>query len=251
MPIAADSLIQVSIKAETLFTIGPLQVTNSMVGALLASAILLGASWWFMRGASLVPSRFQSAVELPIEWLSGIVAESTSRWRSYVGLVVGLFLMILIANWLGVLPGVGTIGLVKETEAGKELVPFVRPAAADLNFTLGLALITFVVFVWWAVRLHGPIGYLKELAGEPRYMAPLMFPIEMVGNFARMLSLGMRLFGNIFGEHSATGMFMGMLPFVIPWPMMALGIFGAVLQTFVFIMLTMVYLSGAIAAEEH
>jgi F-type H+-transporting ATPase subunit a len=78
-----------------------------------------------------------------------------------------------------------------------------------------------------------------------------MFPIEMIGNFARILSLSMRLFGNIFGEHTATGIFMGMLPFVLPWPMMGLGIFGAFLQTFVFIMLTMVYISGAIAAEEH
>ena len=74
--------------------------------------------------------------------------------------------------------------------------------------------------------------------------------IEMIGNFARVLSLGMRLFGNIFGEHTATGIFMGMLPFVIPWPMMGLGIFGATLQAFVFIMMTMVYIGGAVA-EEH
>jgi F-type H+-transporting ATPase subunit a len=78
-----------------------------------------------------------------------------------------------------------------------------------------------------------------------------MFPIELIGHFARILSLGMRLFGNIMGEHTATGIFMGMLPFVIPWPMMGLGIFGAFLQTFVFIMLTMVYIGGAVATEEH
>ncbi len=82
-------------------------------------------------------------------------------------------------------------------------------------------------------------------------LAPLMIPIEIIGHLARILSLGMRLFGNIFGEHSATGIFMGILPFVIPWPMMGLGIFGAFLQTFVFIMLTMVYLAGATVVEEH
>ena len=72
-----------------------------------------------------------------------------------------------------------------------------------------------------------------------------------IGLFGCILSLGMRLFGNIFGEHSVTGMFMGMLPFVVPWPMMGLGIFGAVLQTFVFVMLLMVYIGGAVATEEH
>ena len=82
-------------------------------------------------------------------------------------------------------------------------------------------------------------------------LAPLMIPIEIIGHLARILSLGMRLFGNIFGEHAATGIFMGMLPFVLPWPMMGLGIFGAFLQTFVFIMLTMVYIAGATVVEEH
>ncbi len=78
-----------------------------------------------------------------------------------------------------------------------------------------------------------------------------MFLIEMIGNFARVLSLGMRLFGNIFGEHTATGIFFGFFPLGLPWPMMALGLFGAILQTFVFIMLLMVYIGGAVSAEEH
>ena len=93
--------------------------------------------------------------------------------------------------------------------------------------------------------------YVKHFMGPLPILAPLMFPIELIGHFARILSLGMRLFGNIFGEHSATGIFMGILPFVIPWPMMGLGIFGAFLQTFVFIMLTMVYIAGATVVEEH
>ena len=96
-----------------------------------------------------------------MEFVAGIVEGSTSRWRSYVALVIGLFLMILAANWLGLLPGVGTIGI----KHGEELVPLVRPAAADLNFTLGLAIITFVVFVFWGVRLHGRAG-LPQGAGR-------------------------------------------------------------------------------------
>src|SRR6266508_74626 len=148
---AGESLIHVAIKAETLFTLGPLEFTNSMVGALLAAVILLAAAWVFMRRAALVPTRTQSLIEFPIEWLSTIVAGSTSRWRGYVALIIGLFLMILVSNWLGLLPGVGTIGL----RHGEEIVPFVRAAAADLNFTLGLAIVAFVVFVWWGVRVNG------------------------------------------------------------------------------------------------
>src|SRR5438874_3630849 len=260
MPIAAsESLIHVSIQAETIFTIGPLHFTNSMVGALLASAILLVASWWFLRRAAMVPNRFQTAFELPIEWLAGIVAGSTSRWRSYVALVIGLFLMILIANWLGLLPGVGTIGLIRESGGGKELVPFVRPASADLNFTLGLAIITFVVFVWWGVRLHGPLGYLKELAGEPRYMAPLMFPIHLISELSRLVSLSMRLFGNVFAGEvllatmlalTTAVLFVLPLAFFIPAIFLGLELLFGFVQALVFALLTMAYITLAIAERQ-
>ena len=202
MPEEGSKLIHVVLKAEKLFSIGPLEVTNSMVGALLASLVLLAAAAYFMRNASIVPNRLQSLIELPIELVAGIVSGTTSRWRGYVSLVIGLFLTILIANWLGLLPGVGTIGLKGE---GGELIPVVRPAGADVNFTLGLALVTFVVFVSWAVRIHGPLGYLRELAGEPRYMAPLMFPIHLISELSRLVSLSMRLFGNIFAGEILLG----------------------------------------------
>jgi F-type H+-transporting ATPase subunit a len=250
-----ESLIHVAIKAETLFTIGPLQFTNSMVGALLASAILLAMAWVFVRHPALVPSRVQSLIELPIEWMGGIVAGSSSRWRGYVALVIGLFLMILVANWLGLLPGVGTIGI---RHGEDEIVPYVRAAGADLNFTLGLAIVAFLVFVWWGVRVNGPLGYLKELVGEPRYMAPLMFPIHLISELSRLVSLSMRLFGNVFAGEvllatmlALTTAVIFVLPLAFFVPAVFLGLellFGAV-QALVFALLAMTYISMAIA--EH
>ena len=128
---------------------------------------------------------------------------------------------------------------------------FLQPPTSNVNTTFALSLTAFLYYNWMGIRTQGILHYLKHFMGPVWWLAPFMFPIELIGNFARILSLGMRLFGNILGEHTATGIFMGMLPFVIPWPMMGLGIFGAFLQTFVFIMLTMVYISGAVAAEEH
>ena len=128
---------------------------------------------------------------------------------------------------------------------------FLQPPTSNVNTTFALSITAFLYYNYRGIKDQGLLHYLKHFMGPLPLLAPLMFPIEMIGNFARILSLSMRLFGNIFGEHTATGIFMGMLPFVLPWPMMGLGIFGAFLQTFVFIMLTMVYISGAIAAEEH
>lgn len=127
---------------------------------------------------------------------------------------------------------------------------FLQPPTSNINTTFALSITAFLYYNYLGLREHG-IGYFKHFMGPVWWLAPLMFLIEMIGNFARILSLGMRLFGNIFGEHTATGIFMGLIPLVVPWPMMALGIFGAVLQTFVFIMLMMVYIGGAVAHEEH
>jgi F-type H+-transporting ATPase subunit a len=251
----SESLIHIALGGEELFAIGPFVVTNSMVGAVLASLLLLAAAWYVTRRSTLIPNRVQSLLELPVEWVAGIVEGSTSRWRGYVALVIGLFLMILVANWLGLLPGVGTIGL----RHGEELVPFVRPAAADLNFTLGLAIITFVVFVWWGVRINGPGGYLKELVGEPRYMAPLMFPIHLISELSRLVSLSMRLFGNVFAGEvliatmlALTTATLFVLPLAFFVPSIFLGLellFGAV-QAMVFALLTMTYITMAIAEHD-
>ena len=128
---------------------------------------------------------------------------------------------------------------------------FLQPPTGNPNTTFALSLSAFLYYNVEGIRRQGLVHYLKHFMGPVLWLAPVMFIIEIIGNFARILSLGMRLFGNIFGEHTATGIFMGLVPIVVPWPMMALGIFGALLQTFVFIMLTTVYIGGAVAAEEH
>ena len=128
---------------------------------------------------------------------------------------------------------------------------FLQPPTSNPNTTFALSISAFLYYNFEGIRRQGLVHYLKHFMGPVLWLAPLMFIIEMIGNFARILSLGMRLFGNIFGEHAATGIFMGMVPVVLPWPMMALGIFGALLQTFVFIMLLSVYIGGAVAVEEH
>jgi F-type H+-transporting ATPase subunit a len=243
-----ESLIHVAIKAETLFSIGPLQFTNSMVGALLASAILLVMAWAFVRHPALVPSRVQSLIELPIEWMGNIVAGSSSRWRGYVALVIGLFLMILVANWLGLLPGVGTIGI---RHGEDEIIPYVRAAGADLNFTLGLAIVAFLVFVWWGVRVNGPLGYLRELVGEPRYMAPLMFPIHLISELSRLVSLSMRLFGNVFAGEVLLATMLALVPIVVPIAFLGLELVFGFVQALVFALLTMTYVILAIAENEQ
>ena len=247
---AGEAPIHVAIEAEELFSIGPLHFTNSMVGALLATLLLLVAAWYITRRSSLVPGRLQSALELPIELMSGIVSASSSRWRSYVALILAFFLTILVANWIGLLPGVGTIGITHVEEGTEVLVPLVRPASADLNFTLGLAIVAFVMFVYWGIRANGGWGYLKELLGEPRYMAPLMFPINLISELSRLISLSMRLFGNVFAGEVLLATMIALAPILIPAVFLGLEALFGLVQALVFALLAMTYISVAIA-EHH
>jgi len=249
-PDAGGGLIHVAIKAETLFTIGPLEVTNSMVGALLASAILLVMAWAFVRRPAMVPNRLQSLIELPIEWIGGILrGTGGKRSAEFAGLVMGIFLFILVGNLVGLLPGVGTIGLLHEGEHGEPvLVPIVRAAAADLNFTLGLALIAFAAFVAWGIRANGVRGYLKELlVAEPAYMTPLLTPIHIISELSRVISLSMRLFGNIFAGETLLAVMLVLAPVLVPAAFLGFELLVAFVQALVFALLTMTYIILAIA----
>jgi F-type H+-transporting ATPase subunit a len=179
------------------------------------------------------PGGLQHILELVVGGLKGLLHDIIGHHGDQFLYIIGAFaVFIFISNMFG-------------------LFFFLAPPTSNPNTTFALSISAFLYYNWKGIRTQGLGHYLKHFAGPVWWLAPLMFPIELIGNFARILSLSMRLFGNIFGEHTATGIFMGLIPVIVPWPMMALGIFGAFLQTFVFIMLTMVYISGATAAEEH
>jgi F-type H+-transporting ATPase subunit a len=180
------------------------------------------------------PGNFQQFCELIVGGLRALLKDIVGghHWDRFLYIIGAFATFIFISNIMG-------------------LFFFLQPPTGNVNTTFALSTIAFLYYNYIGIRQQGVGHYFAHFAGPVPLLAPLMFPIELIGHFARILSLGMRLFGNIFGEHTATGIFMGILPFIVPWPMMGLGIFGAFLQTFVFIMLTMVYIGGAVTTEDH
>lgn len=128
---------------------------------------------------------------------------------------------------------------------------FLTPPTASFQTTLALAITSFVYFNAQGIREHGVLKYLAHFAGPIPLLAILIFPIEIISNTVRILSLSLRLVGNIGGEHVATGAFFAMAPIFAPWPMMIMGLVGAALQTFVFLILSTLYIAFAVAHEEH
>jgi F-type H+-transporting ATPase subunit a len=117
---------------------------------------------------------------------------------------------------------------------------------------LGCALTVFVYYQFHGFKEQGLVGYVKHFlapAGAPIWIAPIYFPIEIISHLSRVLSLSVRLFGNIFGEDLVILILFSIVPFLAPLPMMFLAIITAVLQAFIFAMLTTIYLSGAVVVE--
>jgi F-type H+-transporting ATPase subunit a len=149
----------------------------------------------------------------------------------YVALIGSLFLYIFLNNVLGLFPGL-------------------NPATDNLNTTLSVGIFSFLLYNFEGVRHHG-FAYLKHFLGPIWWLAWLMLPIELISHIVRPLSLGLRLFGNMTGDHTVLSIFLDLIPLGVPMIFYALGLFVCFVQAFVFSLLSMVYLSMATAHDDH
>jgi F-type H+-transporting ATPase subunit a len=188
-----------------------------------------------------VPGPLQNIVEVVIEAFYGLLDQMIGRQgRQFLPLIGTAGLFILTSNLLGNIPGF-------------------QPPTANWNTTVALAVTVFLSYNYFGIRKHGLLNYLKHFCGPIWWLAPLMFPIEFIGHLARPVSLSIRLFGNIFGEESVIVILLSLVWLVMPYfiwlgVMLPLSLFTSVVQTFVFIMLSMVYIAGAVEeghGEEH
>lgn len=180
------------------------------------------------------PGSVQNFLEMIVSGVRSLLSDVIGHGaeKKYLNVIGAFALFIFVSNVFG-------------------LFFFLQPPTGALSTTVALALLSFVWFNAQGIGEHGLFGYLAHFMGPVLWLAPLFFVIEMIGNFARILSLSLRLFMNIYGEHTATGIFAGLAPIVVPWPLMALGLFTALLQAFIFVTLSSVYVSLATAHEEH
>jgi F-type H+-transporting ATPase subunit a len=130
------------------------------------------------------------------------------------------------------------------------LLPGFPIATTSLGITLGTALVVFIRFNFWGLKENG-IGYLKHLAGPVWYLAPLVFPIELISLFVRPITLALRLMLNMSVDHLILSIFMGFLTVILPIPVMILGCIVVLVQTLVFTLLTCIYIGLATEHEEH
>jgi F-type H+-transporting ATPase subunit a len=186
--------------------------------------------------AGLVPppklglrNMFEVLADTVLGLMAGVMGEKAAK--RYLPLVGTLFIFILFSNLLGLIPGF-------------------LPPTETLKTNLALSISVFVLSHVFGVREHG-LKYFKHFLGPIWWLIPLMLPIELISHIARPVSLSMRLMGNIVGDHKLVGVFFGILPLLLPVPFMVMGVLVCVVQAVVFSLLTTVYISQAVAHEEH
>ena len=242
-------MVHISLSGEVIGAIGSFQVTNSILTTWLVMIFLTTMVIIFRSSINSVPSHFQSFFEILVGSLyttfESLLGERT---RQFFPLIATLFIFILFSNLVDVLPGVNSI-VVKESAAVSErgTVPLFRPPTADLNTTLGLAIISILAIQFFGIRALGLFSHLGKYFSFKDPLSFFVGVLEIIQEFSRILSFSFRLFGNIFAGEVLLSVMAFLMPLIVPIPFLGLELFVAFIQALVFSMLTAVFLSLAIA----
>ncbi|MDP4007133.1 MAG: F0F1 ATP synthase subunit A [bacterium] len=247
--------MHISLQAETLGVLFGIPVTNSLILSLLTTFLLVGSGLLVAYSLKVIPNKVQGTAEVVLDGILSFMAStlgSLEQAKKFFPLVATIFLFILVNNWIGVLPGTGSIGFWEQAHGKEIFVPFFRSANSDLNTTFALALITMVAIHLYGVAKLGPWRHLSKFFIFTK--GPIYFFVgllEGVGEFAKVLSFSFRLFGNMFAGEVLLVIVMGLVPLLAPFPFLLLEFFVGFIQALVFAMLTMIFLKIATAEVEH
>ncbi len=264
-------MLDISLAPRALFYLGGLPVTNTLLWTVVVSVLTMVVFVWVAQRMKRVPGPLQNTLEVLVEEsynFTNSVTGSEKKTRRVFPFVFTLFIFILISNLLTFLPGQAAVTLEK---AGG-VVPFFRAVMSDYGLIFVLTMIGILTTQIVAIAVHGPLGYVGKfinLKGFKDFFKNLfkgkfkpgligqgfldlfLGIMDFVGEFAKIVSLSFRLFGNIFASEVITAVMLFLAPFIIPLPFKFLGILTAVVQAFVFATLTLIYITMASEIEEE
>jgi len=240
--------MHISLVPETLGHIGSFIVTNTLLTSWVVMLVLIVLAFWAGRKPKLIPSKKQNIFEFIVETILNFFEEvwgDKEKARKYFAFLATFFLFILVSNWFGLIPGVGTIGFRED----EELVPFMRSLNSDLNATVAWAIISVI-----ATQIAGfvALGVKKHLGKFFNFKSPIDFFVgilELISEISKLISFSFRLFGNVFAGEVLLMVMMFLVPYILPLPFFMLEMFVGLIQALVFTTLTLVFLK--MATEHH
>lgn len=248
--------MNISLAAEPILRIGSFNVTNSLLVAWGTVILLTLLGWKVKRGLKIIPRGWQNLVEYVFEALLGLIDSIThdrSQSRRFFPIVATIFIFIIVVNWTEILPGLGTVGLYEEHGGKSLLIPFLRSASADLNFTLAIAIISVSATQIFGIAAIGFSKYVKKFFvnpfKKPYFIGSFVGILELGSEITKLISFSFRLFGNIFAGEILLTVMLVLVPYLVPLPFLMLEIFIGFIQALVFSMLTLVFMKIATAEQ--
>lgn len=267
-------LAEIVLAPKIFWRLGPLPISNTLLCSWLAMVLLAVLSWRATRRLTDVPAprSLQNIAEIIVESLYKFTEGFAGPLaRVFFPVTATFFLYILTANWVGLFPGIGSIGFWYTQGDVRTFVPLLRGATADLNTTVALAICSVVLSQAYGIRYHGVIGYLSHFLNLGSFVAffralfregelkpGLLFrglldlfigPLELLEELTKILSFSFRLFGNIFGGEVLLAVIAFLAPFLAPLPFMALEVLGGFIQALVFAALSTAFFARAASPE--
>lgn len=208
-----------------LFHVGPIPISEGVVTTWAIMLVLVLGAVTVSRRLSLVPSRTQAFFELIVDTVDGQIRDTMrvepGPYRTFIGT---LFIFIFVANWSSLIPGI-------------------EPPTAHLETDAALALLVFIAIIWFGIRAGGVRGYLGTFASPN----PIMIPLNFIESLTRTFSLFVRLFGNVMSGVFVIGIVLSLAGLLVPIPLMALDLLTGAVQAYIFAILAMVFIAGAIS----
>lgn len=240
-------MLHISIKPDVIFETSILPITNTLLNSYLLIIIFFIVSVYYSYLAKNNPTHFlvfliRSICKSIYQMSRSILGDKNDRFFSFF---ISLFLFILLSNWLGLLPGVGSIVI----ETGHKEVPLLRGATADLNTTLGLALLMVVLIQYYGIIYCGLAGYISKFVSFANPIAVFTSILEIVSEFSKIISFAFRLFGNIFAGEVLIAVIAFLVPVLASLPFLLLELFVGFIQALVFMMLGLVFFQ--LATTKH
>ena len=242
--------MHISIVAERIFSVFGWPVSNTMLTAWIVIILLGVFSYIATKKMQMVPSGVQNFFEFVIEQfydlMNGVLEDRALTTRLFP-LIGTFFIFILATNWLGLLPGFGSIGFYEEGI----LVPFFRSTNADLNTTIALAMISVISIQVLGVMALGAKKYAGKFIS---FKSPITFFVgflELISEFVKIISFSFRLFGSIFAGEVLLTVMIFLAPYIVPLPFMGIEVFFGFIQAIVFSFLTLVFVKMAMTEMAH
>lgn len=243
--------IHISLAAERIGTFLGVPITNTLLTSWLVVGGLILFAALFGRKLTLVPGKFQLLVEMLIDYVLDYIAETLGTRElamRYLPLILTIFLFIFFANIMEFIPGFGSIGWF---HTGGEFTPVFRSASTDLNVTLALAIISFIVVEVSGVMIVGFLSYMHRFVNVRSVIGFTVGIIDIFSELARLISFSFRLFGNIFAGEVMILVVEHFVPVVLPVPLMLFEMFMGTIQAAIFALLTLFFIKIAISEHEE